>query len=447
MRKLLVALAAFIGLTAQAQPQIVDGVMAIVGDNIILKSDVEQQLLQLKQQGIPTPEGIRCQLFEDLLFEKLLNHHAELDSLVVTEAEVDDVIKRRLDYFISQIGSRQALEEYYGKTLIELREDLKEPIYNQLLAQKMQGQITSGIKVSPMEVEEFFNGIPKDSLPLINAEVELLQIVKEPVVPQEAKDEAREKLEEFRARILKGDNFATLAILYSEDPGSAKKGGRYENIKRGMFVKEFEAAVFALDEMEVSQVFETEYGFHLAQLLARRGEEIDVRHILVKPKVPATAIEEARSLMDSLRTEILAGTISFEEAAMQFSDDKQSRNNKGNMINPATADTRFEIGELDRNLYFSIEDLSEGEISKPVYWQKPDGSEAFRLVKVKSKSEPHRADLQRDYSRVKAVALSVKQQKAVNKWVEEKLAITYVKINSDYTNCDLKDKWLQHSYE
>ena len=445
MRKLLLAM--FIGCIsiASAQPQILDGVMAIVGKDVILLSDIEQNMIQLKSQGLPTPEGTRCRIFQDQLFEKVLTHHAELDSLIVTEAEVDDVIKRRLDYFIQQIGSKEALEEYYKKSLLELREELREPIYNQLLAKKMQGQITGGVKVSPQEVKDFFANIPKDSLPLINTEVELSQIVKIPEVPQAAKDAAREKLQEFRERIISGDNFATIARLYSEDPGSAKNGGKYTGIKRGQFVKEFEAAVFSLDEMELSQVFETEYGFHLAQLLSRKGELIDVRHILIKAKVPAESIAAARTALDSIRTAILNGEMTFEEAAMEHSEDKQSKMNKGIMINPATADTRFEVTELDRNLYFSIEDLEPGELSLPVFWQKPDGSQAFRLVKLKSRTEPHRADLKRDYNRVKNVALSIKQRDLIEEWLDEKLKITYVKVNNDYIDCELENKWLQHS--
>ncbi len=446
MSKLLLTLAICSSFLLQAQPKVVDGVMAVVGNNIILLSDIEQQYLQIKAQGLPMEDNLKCGLFKEQLFEKLLLHQAAIDSVEVTEDEVGSVIQRRLDYFISQVGSIQALESYYGKTIPELKEELKKPIRQQLIAQKMQNQISGGLQVSPKEVEEFFNEIPKDSLPLINAEVEVAQIVKKPVISEAARTEARQQLLEFRERILNGENFASLAILYSEDPGSARNGGKYTDIQRGQFVKEFEAAVFGLEPMELSEVFETEYGFHLAQLLERRGQVVDVRHILIKPEISSESIQESANFLDSLRQAILDGDLSFETAALEYSDDKQTQATKGNLINQNTSDTRFEVGQLDRNVYFAIENLNPGEISKPVFMQYPDGSQAYRIIKLVSRTEPHRANLKRDYSRIKNVALEQKKQKVINDWVDEKLKVTFVKINSGYLDCTLDPKWTR-TYE
>lgn len=424
-------------ISLQAQNQLVDRVVAVVGNEIILNSDVEIQFDQRIASGEEFGPNGKCVVLEDLMFEKLLVHQAEVDSVEVTDDEVQQVLDRRMDYFISQLGSRKKLEEYYGKTIAELEEELFKPIYSQLVAQKMQQEITGDIKVTPQEVRQFFTSIPSDSLPYINSQVEIAQIVLYPKVSEASKKEARERLEELRQRVLSGSKVSTLAILYSEDPGSSKNGGKYEGIKRGQFVKEFEAVAFALKPGEISEVFETEYGFHFVELIAKRGQEIDLRHILISPKVTDDALQEAKAALDSIRMQIESGEISFSEAAKSFSEDKSTKFNGGLMINPNTGETKFEINELDKSLFFVIDNMELNEVSQAQYMQTPDGKPAFRILQLKNQTPPHRANMKDDYNRIKEVALLKKKKETMDAWVEERVAKTYIRINDGFSSCTL----------
>lgn len=424
-------------ISLQAQNQLVDRVVAVVGNEIILNSDVEIQFDQRIASGEEFGPNGKCVVLEDLMFEKLLVHQAEVDSVEVTDDEVQQVLDRRMDYFISQLGSRKKLEEYYGKTIAELEEELFKPIYSQLVAQKMQQEITGDIKVTPQEVRQFFTSIPSDSLPYINSQVEIAQIVLYPKVSEASKKEARERLEELRQRVLNGSKVSTLAILYSEDPGSSKNGGKYEGIKRGQFVKEFEAVAFALKPGEISEVFETEYGFHFVELIAKRGQEIDLRHILISPKVTDDALQEAKAALDSIRMQIESGAITFSEAAKSFSEDKSTKFNGGLMINPNTGETKFEINELDKSLFFVIDNMELNEVSQAQYMQTPDGKPAFRILQLKNQTPPHRANMKDDYNRIKEVALLKKKKETMDTWVEERVAKTYIRINDGFSSCTL----------
>ncbi len=427
------------------QPQVIDGVVAVIGQEIILKSEVEQQHESFVMQGGEAAKITICKVFEDMLIEKLLIHHAELDSIVVSEEEIESNMDRRLDQLVYQIGSKEKLEEYYKKSMVEIKEEMRPFMRNQMTAQRMQGHITADIKVTPSEIQAFFNSLPQDSLPLINTEVELSQIVKFPEVGPEAELEAVEKLNKLKERIEGGTSFSTMAILYSEDPGSAKNGGEYKGIKRGQFVKEFEAVAFNLQIGDVSEPFKSEFGYHIVQVQAKRGEELDLRHILIKPKISEANLQEAKALLDSLRRSINDGLITFEEAAKEFSDDKESRYNGGTLVNLNTGDTKWEINQLERSMFLTIEKLERGQVSESKFFRKPDGKEGYRLVKLDDRIEPHKANIRDDYTKIQTFALNQKQGKVMKEWVEEKINESYVKINNDYFSCEFQNNWLKES--
>ncbi len=445
MKRYLTALAIITCATAFAQPQLVDGVVAVVGRNIVLKSNIDDQFKNLKDQGLTDNEAEKCRIFEELLFEKLLLHQADIDSIEVSPEEVDLAIERRIGVFIQQIGSRQKLEQYYKKSVVEIKEEMQPYIQDQMVAQKMLRDITKDIEITPTEVRTFYKAIPEDSLPLINSQVEYSQIIKYPIVSKEAKQEAIDRLNDLRKRIEDGSSFSTMAVLYSEDPGSAKNGGEYEGIKRGQFVKEFDAVSFNLKAGEISEPFQTEYGYHIVQLQKRRGEELDLRHILIKPKVSQENLQKAQAELDSVRNLIISKEITFEEAAEKFSDDENSKLNGGIVMNPQSADTRWETGQLDKNIFYAVEKLEIGRISEPLFFRTPDKKEGFRLIKLVNKTEPHRADLKTDYQVIQNVAKQEKENKAIQKWIDEKVKTTYVRVNNEYFNCNFQRNWIKRS--
>ena len=427
---------------AQPSGTVVEGVAAVVGKNIILKSEVDQQYEAYKRQVSTGPDLNKCQVFDEMLFQKLLVHHAEIDSIIVSDEEVDGNMDRRLQQLIAQMGGdSKKLEEYYGKSIVEIKEEMRPLMKEQLTAQRMQGSITMEIEVTPTEVQEFYNSIPEDSLPLINTEVELAQILRYPEVSQEAIDETVQRLKDLKERIENGSSFSSMAILYSEDPGSNKNGGEYKGIKRGQFVKEFEAVAFNLKKNEVSDPFKTEYGYHICQLLEKRGEEIDLRHILIKPKLSQDDLDEAEAFLDSLYNMITSGEISWEDATVEFSEDEQTKFNEGVLSNFQTGEAKFELSQLDRYTFNAIQELEEGEISEPSFYRTFDQKEAFRLVKLIKRIEPHKANLKDDYQRIKGFALQKKQADTMEEWEEKKIKETYVKVNPDYFECEVDQKW------
>jgi peptidyl-prolyl cis-trans isomerase SurA len=420
---------------AQGQPKTVDGVAAVVGGDIILQSEIEEQYDVYNKQNFGEPLSY-CDVFEELLFQKLLIHHAEIDSVTVGEDEVESNMDRRIQQLIMQMGDQKKLEDFYGKSVVEIKEEMRELVRDQLVAQRMQMKIVEGIEVTPSEVRAFYEAIPKDSIPLINAEVELSQIVKYPEISKEAEQEVIEKLQGLKERIENGTSFSSMAILYSEDPGSNKKGGEYKGIQRGVFVKEFEAVAFNLKRGEISAPFKTEFGYHIVQLLEKRGEELDLRHILIKPKLTQENLQEAKSFLDSISVAINQGEITFEEAARLYSDDENTRFNAGQMSNFQSGDNKFEISQLDRSLFGVVNTLKEGQLSDAAFYMTQDQREAFRIVRMDAKYEPHRANLDLDFTRIKGFALQDKQANTVEEWRTEKLLETFVKVNSGYYPCD-----------
>lgn len=445
MRNPVIFLLLFISSWTSAQEgQPLDRIIAVVGGNITLQSELETQYLQMLASGYEPNDDSKCILFEELLYGNLLLHRAKVDSLNVSASEVEDELSRRLDYFVAQLGSEQKLEEYYEKSILEIKDEFRELIKEQLLSQRMQAQITGDLKVTPSEVRAYFNEIPKDSLPFINVEVELGRIMRRPAITDEQKKTAKDKLEELRQRVLDGESFRALATLYSEDPGSAKSGGDLGFFKRGMMVPEFDAVAFRLKEDSVSEVIKTDFGYHFIQMLERRGEQINVRHILIRPKTSVEDLELARIFLDSIHQLLEDEKMTFAEAAEQFSDDEESKINGGMMYNPQTGAAVFDmeqLGSIDQKLFLTVENMKEGEISKAVKTQSPDGKESYNLFFLKSQSEPHVANMKDDYQRVQQAALAKKQTEVIQKWINSKAEKTYIRIDEAYKDCPFSHRW------
>ena len=415
--------------------------MAVVGDKILLRSDIEKQYVQFTAQGMETGENTRCLIFDQLLMQKLMLNQADLDSVTVPDAQVEGELDRRMRYYIRQIGSEEQLEAYFHSSIRQLKMEFREMIHDQLLVQTMQSKVSKDITATPNDVRSYFESIPSDSLPYIDAEMEIAQIVRNPPVSAEEKKEVRAKLEEFRTKILAGEDFAVYAALYSQDQGSAKKGGELGMFERGSMVPEFEAAAFRLKAGEVSPIIETKFGFHILQLIERRADQINVRHILLQAKTNDADLVKSVTFLDSLRNEINKGSITFEEAAQKFSDDEETKNNGGLMLNPETNTTRLSPDKIDRMLFFQVDSMPLNRISIPMLMTTTDNKTAYRIVKVKTKTLPHKANLKEDYQKIQEVALAEKQNKALSEWVEKKRKSTYFHINQEYAGCEILKHW------
>lgn len=431
----------------EGEGEVIERIAAVVGEEIILQSELEAQFADLKAQGsVKDARETRCFLIEELLYQKLLLNQARLDSVIVEDNQVENELNRRLEYFISQIGSESALEEYFKKPISEIKEELRENLRQQLTAQRMQSQITENTQVTPSEVRKFYQGLPEDSLPLINAEVEVAQIVFLAPVSDEEKKRARDKLNELRDRITGGEDFATLAILYSEDPGTAKKGGELGLVGRAEVDPAFAAVAYKLKGNEVSRVVESDFGLHIIQLIERRGEKVNVRHILIKPQVKGEDIAKAKQKADSVLNLIrTVDSLTFDKAAYLFSEDKESRNNAGLVVNPLTGSSNFELDQLDPGLYYAIEKISPGEISEPVPYKTRDGKQGYRLVYLRKKTRTHKANLKEDYQKIQQLALAKKQNEEIKKWVANKIKATHVEVNEDYRSCDFVNPWVERT--
>ncbi|HKL07715.1 MAG TPA: peptidylprolyl isomerase [Bacteroidales bacterium] len=425
---------------------IADRVVANVGDKIILQSDVENQVIQLKAQGYQSRGDIKCEIFQELLVQKLLLIQAELDSIQVGANQVESELERRLIYFIRQIGSQEKLEEFYNKSIIEIKEDFRPLIREQILTQMMQSELVSGVKVSPKEIEKFYKKMPKDSIPMVNTQYKINQIVAYPPEDEESRAEAREKLLDIRKRIINGERFSTLAVLYSEDPGSARKGGELGFRTRDELDPEFAKAAFRLtDDGGVSRIVESEYGFHIIQLIAQQGNQVNVRHILIIPKVNVQQKIKARNKLDSVVTLIRNDSLSFTNAALRFSEDEKSRLNEGLMVNPQNSSTTFELDQLPRAEYNIVKDLEVGAISEPFETVDESGKPVFKIVKVAEKTDAHKANLEDDYEMIEEIAIMEKQQQKIDEWLEETKKNTYIRIDDSFMNCKfLENGWIKH---
>lgn len=438
-----VLITSFLG-HAQDKKVKVDGVIGVVGDYVILDSDIDKTYLELKTQGIDIKEISRCEMLDKLLGEKLYAHQAIQDSIVVTDAEVNSKLEEQVSYMVEQLGSMDKVIEYFKKSSEQdFRTELFEIIKTNKLTAEMQKKIVDNVTITPEEVRDFFKKIPKEDLPVFGAEMELAQIVVKPQVSKEAEQAVIDQLKGFKKDILEnGASFFSKAVLYSEDPGSRSSGGFYKMNRKTQFVKEFKDVAFSLQEGEISEPFKTEFGYHIIYLEKIRGQEVDLRHILIAPKVSDAAMKAAKEKIDLIRKRILDKEITFEEAARTMSDQKETRNDGGVLTNPKTQDKRFELTKMDPSLYSIVANLKDGDVSYPTLDEEPTGK-FYKIMAVKNKFEEHTADYSKDYTRLKELALKEKQLKEIAKWSEEKIKETHVKINGEYRDCAFTNNWLK----
>ncbi|MAP79544.1 MAG: peptidylprolyl isomerase [Aequorivita sp.] len=421
-----------------------EGVSAVVGEYVILDSDIDKAYVEMQSQGISVDDISRCQLLGKLMEDKLYAHQAKQDSIMVPDAEINGMIDQQLQYMISELGSEEKVAAYYRKdNMADLRKDLFEANKSIKLASLMQQKVIEKLEVTPEEVRSFFFSIPEEERPVFGAEIEIAQIVVEPKITKKAIDDVKEKLNAMRADILdNGTSFSTKAVLYSKDPGSASKGGLYTGVKRDSpWAKEFKDQAFSLLEGEISEPFETEFGWHILYVEKIRGQEVDVRHILLFPEVSQQSIDEAQSEIERIKNEIEAGEITFAEAARKYSDDKETRNNGGQLVNPTTFDTKFDLTKMDPTLSAQVYNLKEGEVSDVFTDRDRTGKSSLKILTVTKKYEEHKADYAKDYERIKQLALREKQIKVIKKWQDEKVKDTYISINQDYQDCDFAGNW------
>ncbi len=429
---------------AFAQKQIIDKVVATVGGELTLLSEIEEQRALMADQNPNLPENVRCQILAQLLATKLLLNQSKLDSVVVADEEVESQLNARIERILTYMNDDVSqFEAYYGQTINDVKEQFREDLKNQLLVERMRGQILQSISITPSEVKDFFDRIPQDSLPYFNSEVEIGEIVYRPKVNETQKKLALEQLDTIRTAIVEErQSFEGMAEKFSDDFGSARRGGNLGMSRRGKFVPEFEAAAYKLEKNELSPIVETEFGYHLIQLLDRRGNSINVRHILIKPEITDEDLSLARAHLDSIRQLIIEDSISFSRAVKLFSDENvQSYNNDGRMVNPATGNTFFEVGDLDPDIYFTIDTMEVGKISAPFEFKDQRGETAFRVVQLQSRTAPHRANLTQDYAKIRKAAIEAKQNEYIADWIKEKLQSTYIDIDELFDECPNLDYW------
>ncbi|TXD68306.1 peptidylprolyl isomerase [Aequorivita lipolytica] len=423
-----------------------EGVSAVVGEYVILDSDIDKAYVEMQSQGMSIEDITRCQLMGKLMEDKLYAHQAKQDSILVPDAEINGMIEQQLQYMISELGSEEKVAEYYRKdNIASLRKDLFEANKSIKLASLMQQKVIEKVEVTPEEVRTFFFSIPEDERPVFGAEIEIAQLVIDPEVTKKAIDEVIDKLNAMRADVLdNGSSFSTKAVLYSKDPGSASKGGLYTGVTRDSpWAKEFKDQAFSLLEGEVSEPFETEFGWHILYVEKIRGQEVDVRHVLMFPEVSQKSIEAAQAEIEDLKTKVSSGETTFAEAARKFSDDKETRNNGGQLINPVNFDTKFDLTKMDPTLSAQVYNLKEGEVSEIFTDRDRTGKSSLKILTVTKKYEEHKADYAKDYERIKQLALREKQINVINKWQNEKIKDTYISINEDYQDCEFSGNWLK----
>lgn len=423
----------------------VDGVAAVVGDFVVLESDIDKMYIELQSQGVSVKDVTNCNLAGRLMENKLYAHHAIQDSIVVSDAEINAEIDQQLAYMTQQVGSMEKVLEFYKKdNEADFRAELFEINRQNKLAAQMQKKIVDAVEITPEEVREFFKNIPEDERPVFGDEVEIAQIVVKPEIPQSEKQKVINRLKEMREDIVEnGASFNTKAVLYSQDPGSKSSGGKISLSRKDPFVKEFKDAAFSLQEGEVSQPFETQFGYHILTVDKIRGQQVDVRHILLIPDVTEETKEKALKEINDVREKILAGELTFAAAAKEVSDEKETRESGGQLVNPTTGDTRFELTKIDPILYEQVANLKEGEVS-PVLTDKDDtGRPVYKIITVTDRYKEHKADYAQDYNKIKELALRDKQLKAIEEWQAEKIKETYIKVNGEYRDCTFSSNWLK----
>ena len=431
------------GYLMTAQNIIAEEVAWIVGDEAIFKSDIEEQYLQLQYERTPIEGNPYCVIPEQIAIEKLFLHQAKIDTIEVANSTVQQSVDARINYFIANLGSKEKVEEYFRKPLPEIREQLMNTVRDQYTIQQVQSNLTKDVKATPADVRKFYNSIPKDSLPLIQKQVEVEIITINPVIPQQEIDEVKSRLRDYAQRVNNGESdFATLALLYSED-GSAMTGGEIGFKSRNDLVTEYANVAFNLnDPKKVSKIVETEFGYHIIQLIEKRGDRINTRHILLKPKVSQKDLDSAVAKLDSLRKDIVANKYTFEQAALYVSQDKDSRNNKGLMMNPNTHTTLFEMADLPDDIGKVVDKLNVGEMSEPfITINQSNNRQQVAMVKLVRRIEAHKADLAEDFQVLKTMYENQRKSDIIDEWVKEKQSKTYVHISEGWRDCEFKYDW------
>ena len=422
--------------------KVIDQVVAVVGSNDILESDLINQYMSYRMQGNiqGTEQQMKCSILETLLYQKLMLNQAQFDSLTASEGQVNAEVQARLSTFINEFGSQEKMEKYYGKSIAQIKSDLHDMIKDQMLSQQVQQKIIKNVTVTPSEVRQYYNSLPKDSIPLIKTEYVIRQIVLAPPISVKERLRVKKELLQLRKRILNGESFSTMAILYSQDPQSAKKGGELGFFTKGQMYPQFEAAAEKLKPGQISDVVHTKAGYHIIQMIARKGDYMNVRHILLIPKVSPEALQKAQTRLDSIAKVLRSDSMTFDDAVKKFSQGP-NKNSGGYLLNPQTGGTQFEGEELEPQVAFTVKDMKQGEISNPVPFKTEDNTEAYRILYLEKKIMPHRANLKMDYNKIENWALRAKQQKTVNNWINQKAQSTYIRINKAYRTCDFKHHW------
>ncbi len=441
----------FLGVLAQQDNYFerfkIDGVAAVVGDFIILDSDIDKTLIDLQSQGVSVEDFTRCSLLGKLMEDKLYAHHAEQDSLEIDSQQIYSYVDQTIDYFVNQLGNMEKVLDFYKKKDEKtFRQELYEINRINQLSERMQTTIIEEIEITPEEVKSFFENIPRYDLPIFGAELEISQIVVKPKVSQEDKNKIIQRLESIKNDVLvNGSSFATKAILYSQDPGSRSSGGKYTlyRNRKNQMVKEFVDVAYRLKEGDVSDPFESDFGWHILQVDKVRGQELDVRHILLRPEVSNEALMEAKKEIDLIRKRIIDNELTFQEAAKSFSDEKTTRNNGGVLINPTTGNNRFELTKIDPVLYTQIQRLKDNEVSSSLLEKDNIGNSTYKIIKVSNRFDEHVADYSKDFIKIKELALKEKQLKAIQKWMNDKIVETYISVNKDSKECNFANKWLK----
>jgi len=442
---LVLAIVGATNLAIGQESRVIDKVVAVVGSNIILQSEIEMQYAQYLAQGNKADEDFKCYILQQQLTQKLLAQQAAIDSIEVSESEVDDQINARLRYMANQAGGQERLERFLNRSLLQYKEEMRPSIYEQMKAGKMQQNIVSGIDVTPLEVKRYFESLEKDSLPYFSTEVEVGEVVVYPQLTREEKQRFRDRAEELRKQVVEGADFATVARLYSEDKGSAAYGGDLGFHTRDMMVKEFTAVAFRLKPGEISPVFESEFGFHFLQVLERRGEEVHTRHILIQIKPTSASLDRAKAHIDSIYGQVVDKKLDFYTAATLYSDNKETKYNGGmllNMENQQGRTTLIPIEKLDASIFTAIDTLQPGQYSRPAQFTDHTGKTGYRFTYLKSRTPPHQANLEQDFAKIKEAALDDKINRRLSEWFESRRKVTFISINEAYRQCDELKIWL-----
>ncbi|MFN0031997.1 MAG: peptidylprolyl isomerase [Flavobacteriales bacterium] len=439
MLTLAMALASAMG---YAQPlQLIDGVIGTVGNEIVLYSDLQATLSEMQASG-QVDDASMCGLLENLMYQKLLLNQSKLDSIEVSDAEVQQQVEQRLDYFIRMFGSTEEFEKYYNKTTAQLKNEYFDLIRDQLLVQRMQEEVTKNLKVTPADVKRYYESVPQDSLPLIGEQVQYSQIVIQPEIRQEEIERVMHVLDSLRSRLVAGRSTMKLeALKWSEDPGSKRNGGCYPLQRRGTFVPEYEAAVYNTGEGMFTPVFKSEFGYHIVKVIEKRGEYYESCHILMSPQLSDEDLTHAYLRLDSVKVLIDADSIAFAKAAIRYSTDKDTRNAGGRIMNSATGGTKHDVAQLPAELNLILMDLKPGDVSDPVLTTMPDGTEAYVIYKLDSRMQAHVANIKDDYEIFLAVTTGNAKQAEADKWVRKKLSATYSHLHPDYADCEFQFPW------